>query len=62
MPTDLLEGVVQVLALTDVTDWVDAKAILTPLKTILFLLGLVTTIIGWVIWLVGRLRGSWRRH
>ena len=37
VPVDLLEGVVQVLALTDTADWIDAKAILTPLKTVLFL-------------------------
>lgn len=56
VPTDLLEGVVQVLALTDTADFVDAKAILTPLKTGLFLLGLVTTVSGWVIWTVRRIR------
>ena len=58
VPTDLLEGVVQVLALADVTDWVDAKAVLTPLKTGLFLLGLTTTVVGWVIWLVRRVRSA----
>ena len=56
VPTDLIEGVVQVLALTNVTDWIDAKAILTPLKTFLFLLGLATTIVGWGIWLVNKMR------
>ena len=58
VPTDLLEGIVQVLALTDVADWIDAKAVLTPLKTMLFLIGLATTVIGWVIWLIGRFRKS----
>ena len=54
--TDLLEGVVQVLALTDVVDLIGAKAVLTPLKTVLFLVGLVTTVVGWIIWLVARVR------
>lgn len=58
VPTDLLEGVVQVLALTNSADLIDAKAVLTPLKTALFLLGIVTTVFGWMIWVVGRLRGS----
>lgn len=48
---DLMEGVVQVLALTDLADLVDAKAILTPVKTALFLMGVVTTVLGWTIWL-----------
>ena len=54
--TDLAEGVVQVLALVSVADWLDLKAVLTPLKTVLFLFGLLMTVLGWVIWLVGRLR------
>ena len=56
VPTDLLEGVVQVLALTDTADLIDTKALLTPLKTLLFLLGLVTTIAGWASWLTNRVR------
>ncbi len=58
VPADLLEGVVQILALTDSMDLVDTKAVLTPLKTVLFLLGLVATLSGWVIWMVGRLRDT----
>ncbi len=58
VPVDLLEGVVQVFALTDVADWIDAKAYLTPLKTVLFLIGILTTVIGWVIWLVRRIRSQ----
>lgn len=58
VPVDLLEGVVQVLALTDVADLIDAKAVLTPLKTVLFLLGFATTVIGWVIWLARRIQGK----
>lgn len=56
VPTDLLEGVIQVLALTNSADFVEAKAVLTPLKTGLFLLGFVTTVCGWLIWSVDRLR------
>jgi len=58
IPTDLIEGVVQVLALTSTADWLDAKSILTPLKTMLFLFGLSTTVTGWVMWLAQRLRSS----
>lgn len=54
--TDLLEGIVQILALNGVADWVDAKAVLTPLKTGLFLLGVLTTVIGWISWLWKRIR------
>ena len=59
VPTDLLEGVIQVLALTNSADFVEAKAVLTPLKTGLFLLGFVTTLFGWLIWSVGRFREPW---
>lgn len=51
---DLSEGVVQVLALTGTADWVDAKALLTPLKVALFVLGLVATLSGWVRWAFAR--------
>ena len=54
VPTDLLEGIVQVLALTGTMDLVDAKAVLTPLKTILLLLGITTTTVGCIVWLVAR--------
>lgn len=54
VPTDLLEGVVQILALMGSADFLTAKAVLTPLKTILFLLGAATTLFGWSIWAVGR--------
>ena len=56
VPTDLLEGVVQVLALTETADLIDAKVVLTPLKTVLFLLGLACTLLGWVLWVVGRIK------
>lgn len=55
-PTDLLEGVVQILALTNTADWIDAKTFLTPLKTNLFLLGILTTAVGCIVWLIARAR------
>lgn len=55
VPVDLLEGLVQILALAEIRDWVDAKAVLTPLKNGLFLLGALVTVLGWVIWLFKRL-------
>ena len=55
---DLLEGVVQVLALTGVTDWLDAKQILTPAKTGLFLAGFAIMVAGWVVWLIRRIRAN----
>ena len=56
IPVDLLEGVVQVLALTESADLVDAKAVLTPLKSGLFLLGAVFMLFGWAMWVVNRFR------
>ncbi len=53
---DLIEGLVQVLGLTGIVDWLDAKAILTPGKILLFYFGLLTTMSGWGIWVVGRIR------
>ena len=54
VPIDLVEGVVQILGLTDVVDWLDSKAFLTPAKLLLFYLGLLMTVCGWVSWLVRR--------
>ena len=53
VPTDLLEGFIQVLALTGTLDMIDAKAVLTPLKTSLFLLGVSTMIIGFMLNRIG---------
>ena len=50
IPVDLFEGLVQVLALIDAADWLILKAVVTPLKTVLFLCGLVTTLAGWLRW------------
>ena len=58
IPVDLFEGIVQVLALTEISDWLALKAFLTPLKMVLFLCGLATTIAGWLQWVYRRLRPS----
>ncbi|NRB38914.1 MAG: hypothetical protein HRU20_10680 [Pseudomonadales bacterium] len=46
IPVDLIEGLIQVLALTATTDWLSVKAIITPLKTTLFLTGLFIALAG----------------
>ena len=45
---DLAEGLVQVFALNDWLDWVDAKAYLTPLKFALFLFGISMAVVGFL--------------
>ena len=59
---DLLEGVVQVLALLDIADWLVAKQWLTPTKFLLFFLGLAVTAGGWLLWLIARFRGARASH
>lgn len=54
IPVDCLEGLVQVLALIDVVDWVDAKALLTPLKFGLFYISFGITLVGWITWVYRR--------
>ncbi len=56
IPVDLFEGVVQVLALTDAADLVDLKALLTPLKSGLFIAGLLFCLVAWARWLVRKVR------
>ncbi|NKB33801.1 MAG: hypothetical protein GKR91_11950 [Pseudomonadales bacterium] len=46
VPIDLVEGVIQVLALTTSIDWIQAKAILTPAKFALVLSALFITLYG----------------
>lgn len=57
VPVDLIEGVVQVFALTDVTDWLGAKLILTSLKQVLLLAGMFITVCGWISWTAARVMG-----
>lgn len=52
VPVDLLEGVVQVLALTGSADLIETKAYITPAKTVLFLGGLAIALAAWLKWLV----------
>ncbi|MEM6709757.1 MAG: hypothetical protein AAF648_13325 [Pseudomonadota bacterium] len=56
VPVDLVEGVVQILALTNTYDFVDGKAVLTPLKFALAFTGLALTVLGWLVWSVRWLR------
>ncbi|MDP2246681.1 MAG: hypothetical protein Q8J65_01020 [Nitrosomonadales bacterium] len=56
IPTDLFEGVIQVLALTDTADLLYLKAIVTPLKATLLLTGLAIAIVGWTSWLLTKFR------
>ncbi|HIE86273.1 MAG: hypothetical protein ABGY43_19130 [bacterium] len=53
---DLIEGIVQVLALVGNVDLIDLKAILTPLKLTLFGSGFLITITGWTRWSIRRVR------
>ena len=54
IPVDLIEGVTQVLALNGNYDWLWLKAIVTPLKLVLFLAAMVIAIFALVLW--------WRRR
>ncbi len=56
IPVDLFEGLVQIFALTGVADWVGLKAVVTPLKTALFMCGLATTVAGWLRWVYLKVR------
>lgn len=56
IPVDLMEGIVQVWALVGTADFTQAKAMLTPLKVILFATGLLITIAGWARWLINKIR------
>ena len=46
VPADLLEGLVQILALTGQADWLAAKAELTPVKGGAFVYGAVMALLG----------------
>ncbi len=58
IPTDLFEGVIQILALTNTADLLDLKAIVTPLKACLLLSGLAIAAIGWASGLFSKLRAK----
>ncbi|HEY5647191.1 MAG TPA: hypothetical protein VIS76_14670 [Pseudomonadales bacterium] len=58
IPVDLFEGLVQILALTGTADWLAMKAFITPLKMLLLLCGLASTICGWLAWLYRRAKGN----
>ena len=50
VPADLLEGLVQILALTGQADWLAAKAVLTPVKGGAFVYGAVMALLGVGLW------------
>ncbi len=54
IPVDICEGIVQVMALMDVADFIGAKAILTPVKSILFLAGFFFSVAAWFKWVYGK--------
>lgn len=56
IPVDLGEGVVQILALTEITDWLGAKVWLTPLKMSLFFGGLTISLGAWLHILIAHIR------
>lgn len=58
IPTDLFEGVIQILALTNTADLLDLKAIVTPLKAVLLLSGLAIAIAGWARWSISKIRNG----
>ena len=55
--SDLAEGVVQIAALTSVKDWLALKELLTPLKFVLSLSGLVLSSAAWLLFALGRIPG-----
>lgn len=56
IPIDLVEGLVQVLGLLGTVDLLDWKAILTPAKFVLFFIAIGITVLGWLFWLVTKLK------
>lgn len=53
---DLSEGLVQILALTNIVDWLPAKLLFTPVKLGMFLVGIPLSALGWFCWFI------WGRH
>lgn len=50
IPVDIAEGVVQIYALTGMGDWLASKAVLTPLKFLLFYMGFAVAIFAGLRW------------
>ena len=55
---DFGEGIAQVLALAGAADWLALKAVATPLKTVMFILGGGITLAAWATWARRRLAVS----
>jgi hypothetical protein len=58
IPMDLLEGVVQILALTDTYDLLVLKSVITPLKLALFTFGLVVALVAGVRWVASQFKAG----
>ncbi len=58
IPIDLVEGAVQILALTGTADWLALKAVVTPAKMLLFVAALLLATAAWATWLYQRTAGS----
>ncbi len=54
VPCDLIEGMVQILALTGAMDFLAVKMVVTPVKIVMFLLGALLLVVGVVKSLVFR--------
>lgn len=52
VPTDLLEGAIQILTLTNTYDLLQLKAYVTPAKIALDLIALFIAIFAWITWLI----------
>ncbi len=53
---DLIEGVVQVMALTETADLLGLKAYITPLKFGMFTIAVTIAFAGWIKWLFLKLK------
>ena len=52
IPADLVEGVIQVLALTGSYDLLSLKAVVTPVKIALYAVGFLLALVAYMKWLV----------
>lgn len=56
LPLDLMEGLIQVLALNGTTDWLALKAYTTPAKGLGYASGLLLSLAGLTKWLIPRIK------
>jgi hypothetical protein len=53
---DWFEGVIQIMALTDIAQWLEFKAQLTIMKYGLLIIAITIAVIGWSRWLLTRFK------